>query len=156
MPGDLSSWWPHCDFSQAKYTRARNCITFQFRACACILPVPLFLAEIWRPIIVYTQLIVDREVSSLRGLRALFSVISMSLWTTTSLIQTLVVEVFSCQQISPENRFPSDLSREAAFHQGASVTTTTTATKTPQICIFDNEKQYFCTLCTCIFLLLTF
>ena len=28
---------------------------------------------------------------------------------------------------------------------------TTTATKTPQICIFDNEKQYFCTLCTCIF-----
>ena len=26
--------------------------------------------------------------------------------------------------------------------------TTTTATQTPQICIFDNEKQYFC---TCIF-----
>ena len=26
----------------------------------------------------------------------------------------------------------------------------------PQICIFDNEKQYFCTLCTCIFHLLTF
>ena len=25
-----------------------------------------------------------------------------------------------------------------------------------QICIFDNEKQYFCTLCTCIFHLLTF
>ena len=23
--------------------------------------------------------------------------------------------------------------------------------KPPQICIFDNEKQYFCTLCTCIF-----
>ena len=35
-------------------------------------------------------------------------------------------------------------------------TTTTTATKTPQICIFDNENQYFCTLCTCIFHLLTF
>ena len=33
---------------------------------------------------------------------------------------------------------------------------TTTATKTPQICIFDNGKQYFCTLCTCIFHLLTF
>ena len=33
---------------------------------------------------------------------------------------------------------------------------TTTATKTPQICIFDNEKQYFCSLCTCIFHLLTF
>ena len=32
---------------------------------------------------------------------------------------------------------------------------TTTTTKTPQICIFDNEKQYFCTLCTCIFYLLT-
>ena len=31
-------------------------------------------------------------------------------------------------------------------------TTMTTATKTPQICKFDNEKQYFCTLCTCIFL----
>ena len=30
------------------------------------------------------------------------------------------------------------------------------ATQTPQICIFDNEKQYFCTLCTCIFHLLTF
>ena len=30
------------------------------------------------------------------------------------------------------------------------------ATKTPQICIFDNEKQYFCTLCTWIFHLLTF
>ena len=28
--------------------------------------------------------------------------------------------------------------------------------KTPQICIFDNEKQYFCTLCTCSFQLLTF
>ena len=25
----------------------------------------------------------------------------------------------------------------------------------PQICIFDNEKQYFCRLCTCIFHLLT-
>ena len=35
-------------------------------------------------------------------------------------------------------------------------TSTTTATKTPQICIFDNKKQYFCTLCTCIFHLLTF
>ena len=34
--------------------------------------------------------------------------------------------------------------------------TTTTATKTLQICLFDNEKQYFCTLCTCIFHLLTF
>ena len=31
-----------------------------------------------------------------------------------------------------------------------------TTTKTPQICIFDNEKQYFCTLCTCIFHLLTY
>ena len=30
------------------------------------------------------------------------------------------------------------------------------ATKTPQICIFDNEKQYFCTFCTCIFHFLTF
>ena len=29
---------------------------------------------------------------------------------------TLVVGVFSCQQISPENRFPSDLSCEEAFH----------------------------------------
>ena len=28
--------------------------------------------------------------------------------------------------------------------------------KNPQICIFDNEKQYFCTLCTCIFRFLTF
>ena len=28
--------------------------------------------------------------------------------------------------------------------------------KNPQICIFDNGKQYFCTLCTCIFQLLTF
>ena len=28
--------------------------------------------------------------------------------------------------------------------------------KPPQICIFDNEKQYLCTLCTCIFHLLTF
>ena len=28
--------------------------------------------------------------------------------------------------------------------------------KNLQICIFDNEKQYFCTLCTCIFHLLTF
>ena len=27
--------------------------------------------------------------------------------------------------------------------------------KNPQICIFDNEKQYFCTLCTCIFNLMT-
>ena len=34
--------------------------------------------------------------------------------------------------------------------------TTTTATKTSQICIFDNEKQYFCTLCTFIFHFLTF
>ena len=34
-------------------------------------------------------------------------------------------------------------------------TTTTTATKTPQICIFDNGKQYFCTHYTCIFHLLT-
>ena len=32
----------------------------------------------------------------------------------------------------------------------------TTATQTPQICMFDNEKQSFCTLCTCIFHLLTF
>jgi len=24
--------------------------------------------------------------------------------------------------------------------------------KPPQICIFDNDKQYFCTLCTCIFI----
>ena len=32
----------------------------------------------------------------------------------------------------------------------------TMATKTPQICIFDNGKHYFCTLCTCIFHLLTF
>ena len=32
-------------------------------------------------------------------------------------------------------------------------TTTKTATKTQQICIFANEKQYFC---TCIFHLLTF
>ena len=31
-----------------------------------------------------------------------------------------------------------------------------TASKTPQICIIDNEKQYFCTRCTCIFHLLTF
>ena len=30
------------------------------------------------------------------------------------------------------------------------------ATKTPQICIFDNEKQHFCTLCTCIFHFLIF
>jgi len=36
------------------------------------------------------------------------------------------------------------------------LTKTTTATKTPQICIFDNEKQYLCTLCTCIFHFLTF
>ena len=28
---------------------------------------------------------------------------------------------------------------------------TTTAANTPRICIFENEKQYFCTLCTCIF-----
>ena len=28
--------------------------------------------------------------------------------------------------------------------------------KNPQICIFDNEKQYFFTLCTCIFSLMTF
>ena len=28
--------------------------------------------------------------------------------------------------------------------------------KTPQIWIFDNKKQYFCTLCTCIFHFLTF
>ena len=35
-------------------------------------------------------------------------------------------------------------------------TTRMTTTKTPQICIFDNEKQYFCTVCTCIFHLLTF
>ena len=35
-------------------------------------------------------------------------------------------------------------------------TTTTTATKTPQICIFGNGKQYFCALWTCIFHLLTF
>ena len=28
--------------------------------------------------------------------------------------------------------------------------------KPQQICIFDNEKQHFCTLCTCIFQLLTF
>ena len=34
--------------------------------------------------------------------------------------------------------------------------TTTKATKTSQICIFDNEKQYFCTLCTFIFHFLTF
>ena len=27
-------------------------------------------------------------------------------------------------------------------------------TKPPQICIFDNEQQYFCTLCTCTFHLL--
>ena len=27
---------------------------------------------------------------------------------------------------------------------------------TAQICIFDNEKQYFCTLCACIYLVLTF
>ena len=31
-----------------------------------------------------------------------------------------------------------------------------TATKNPQICIFDNEKQHFSTLCTCISHLLTF
>ena len=28
--------------------------------------------------------------------------------------------------------------------------------KPPQICIFDNEKHYFCMLCTCMFHLLTF
>ena len=39
---------------------------------------------------------------------------------------------------------------------GSSATTTTTPTKTPLICIFDNGKQYFCALCTCIFHLLTF
>ena len=32
----------------------------------------------------------------------------------------------------------------------------TTATNIPQICILDNEIQYFCTNCTCIFHLLTF
>ena len=36
-------------------------------------------------------------------------------------------------------------------YEGVKATTTTTATRTWQICIFDNEKQYFCTLCTCIF-----
>ena len=41
-------------------------------------------------------------------------------------------------------------------HLWAVLFTTTTATKTPKICIFDNGKQYFCTLCTCIFHLLTF
>ena len=45
----------------------------------------------------------------------------------------------------------------AALNWGAQATTTrTAATKTIQICTFDNEKQYFCTLCTCIFHLLTF
>ena len=39
---------------------------------------------------------------------------------------------------------------------GSLSNTTTTATKTLQMCIFDSEKQYFCTLCTCIFHLLTF
>ena len=40
--------------------------------------------------------------------------------------------------------------------RGAKLGSMTAATKPPQICIFDNEKQYFCTLCTCIFHLLTF
>jgi len=40
--------------------------------------------------------------------------------------------------------------------RGAKLGSTTTVTKPPQICIFENEKQYFCTLCTWIFHLLTF
>ena len=40
--------------------------------------------------------------------------------------------------------------------RGPKLGSTTTATNPPQMCIFDNEKQYFCLLCTCIFHLLTF
>ena len=64
-------------------------------------------------------------------------------------------EWFSCKG-KERKIYCSELALSSESQKGAEASTTTTATKTPQICIFDNEKQYFCTHCTCIFHLLTF
>ena len=56
-------------------------------------------------------------------------------------------------QLSNDNCTTIWYAKTICSSRGAKLGSTTTATKPPQICIFVNEKQYFC---TCIFHLLTF
>ena len=72
------------------------------------------------------------------------ALITDEIWKSSTMLLTLESQPFDSQAID------SGLNQLLG-----SLTTTTTAAKTSQICIFDNEKQYFCTLCTCIFHLLT-
>ena len=69
----------------------------------------------------------------------------------------ILVDFFTVRSGNEEVRCLNSKVRDFLFiFRELKATTTTTATKTQQICIFESEKQYFCTLCTSIFHLSTF